>query len=107
MLSELSRQRKGDRLGLLVFGSAPYLQAPFTEDHVTWLRLLEETEIGMAGQSTVFGDAIGLAIKRLRGDDGVDPSTCQHSRRHRIQPELVGERIPFHPGARSDPYKRH
>ena len=45
VLSELSRQREGDRLGLLVFGSAPYLQAPFTEDHVTWLRLLEETEL--------------------------------------------------------------
>ena len=62
VLAELSRQRRGDRLGLIVFGSAPYLQAPFTEDHDTWRTLLQETEIGMAGQSTVFGDAIGLAI---------------------------------------------
>jgi Ca-activated chloride channel family protein len=62
VLAELSRQRSGDRLGLIVFGSAPYLQAPFTEDHDTWRTLLMETEIGMAGQSTVFGDAIGLAI---------------------------------------------
>jgi len=62
VLEELAQQREHDRLGLIVFGSAPFLQAPFTEDHNTWHQLLEETEIGMAGQSTVFGDAIGLAI---------------------------------------------
>ncbi len=62
VLTELAEERGGDRLGLIVFGSAPYLQAPFTEDHDTWRTLLMETEIGMAGQSTVFGDAIGLAI---------------------------------------------
>jgi len=63
VLKELAEQRKRDRLGLIVFGTAPYLQAPFTEDHQAWLALLNETEIGMAGHSTVFGDAIGLAIK--------------------------------------------
>lgn len=62
VLTELSQQREHDRLGLIVFGSAPYLQTPFTEDHAIWRALLLETEIGMAGQSTVFGDAIGLAI---------------------------------------------
>ncbi len=62
VLNELAQQRQKDRLGLIVFGNAPYLQVPFTEDHNTWRVLLEETEIGMAGQSTVFGDAIGLAI---------------------------------------------
>ncbi len=69
VLRELSRQREHDRLGLIVFGSAPFLQAPFTEDHATWLQLLEETEIGMAGQSTVFGDAIGLAIHLFKDSD--------------------------------------
>ncbi len=54
--------RKGDRLGLILFGDAPYLQAPFTADNDAWLSLLNESEIGMAGQSTAFGDAIGLAI---------------------------------------------
>lgn len=63
VLREFARQREHDRLGLVVFGNAAFLQAPFTEDHRSWLALLEETEIGMAGQSTVFGDAIGLAIK--------------------------------------------
>lgn len=66
VLSELADQRASDRLGLILFGSAAYLQTPFTDDHAVWKQLLTETEIGMAGQSTVFGDAIGLAIKLFR-----------------------------------------
>ena len=67
VLAEFAEQREHDRLGLIVFGDSPYLQAPFTEDHRTWLTLLDETEIPMAGQSTMFGDAIGLAIKLFEG----------------------------------------
>lgn len=63
VLQELAAQRASDRLGLILFGSAAYLQTPFTDDHLIWEQLLQEAEIGMAGQSTVFGDAIGLAIK--------------------------------------------
>lgn len=62
VLSEFVQGREHDRFGLILFGDAPYLQAPFTDDLSTWLTLLNETEIGMAGQSTAFGDAIGLAI---------------------------------------------
>jgi Ca-activated chloride channel family protein len=66
VLARLADQRASDRLGLIVFGNAPYLQSPFTDDHKVWAQLLGETEIGMAGQSTAFGDAIGLAIKLFR-----------------------------------------
>jgi Ca-activated chloride channel homolog len=69
VLAELAAQRTSDRLGLIVFGSAAYLQTPFTDDHVVWAQLLAETEIGMAGQSTVFGDAIGLSIKLFKESD--------------------------------------
>lgn len=69
VLTEFARQRENDRLGLIVFGDSPYLQAPFTEDHDTWLTLLAETEIAMAGQSTMFGDAIGLAIKLFESSE--------------------------------------
>jgi Ca-activated chloride channel family protein len=69
MLIEFAEQRESDRLGLIVFGDSPYLQAPFTEDHDTWLTLLAETEIAMAGQSTMFGDAIGLAIKLFESSE--------------------------------------
>ncbi len=63
VLRRLVDERQGDRLGLIVFGSAAYLQAPFTEDHNVWQQLLDETRIRMAGPSTVLGDAVGLAIK--------------------------------------------
>ena len=69
VLEELAAQRASDRLGLILFGSAAYLQAPFTEDHRVWQQLLTESEIGMAGPSTVLGDAIGLAIKLFRESD--------------------------------------
>ncbi len=62
VLNTFAQGRKHDRLGLILFGDAPYLQAPFTDDIVTWQTLLNESEIGMAGESTAFGDAIGLAI---------------------------------------------
>jgi len=71
VLAELADKRNSDRLGLIVFGSAAYLQTPFTDDHLIWEKLLSETEIGMAGQSTVFGDAIGLSIKLFQ-DSGSD-----------------------------------
>ena len=69
VLGDLARARKGDRLGLIVFGSGAYLQSPFTEDHSTWLSLLAEAEVRMAGPSTMLGDAIGLAIKRFDESD--------------------------------------
>jgi Ca-activated chloride channel family protein len=72
VLQELAAQRASDRLGLIVFGAAAYLQAPFTDDHQVWGQLLDETEIGMAGPSTVFGDAIGLAIKLFRENDSTN-----------------------------------
>lgn len=55
--------REGDRMGLIVFGSKAYVQAPLTEDLATVEALLARTEVGMAGPHTALGDAIGLAIR--------------------------------------------
>ncbi|MDX1636042.1 MAG: VWA domain-containing protein [Marinobacter sp.] len=66
VLDDFIRQRQGDRLGLLLFGSQPYIQAPLSFDHRTIRTLLDEAGIGMAGRATAIGDAIGLAVKRLR-----------------------------------------
>ncbi len=59
-------RRKSDRIGLIVFGTKAYLHAPLTFDTKTVIALLNETFVGMAGDSTAIGDAIGLAVKRLR-----------------------------------------
>ncbi|PWK40296.1 VWA domain-containing protein [Pseudomonas sp. B21-040] len=58
-------KRKDDRLGLIVFGSGAYPQAPLTLDHASLSLLLDDTGIGMAGPNTAIGDAIGLSLKLL------------------------------------------
>lgn len=58
--------RQGDRMGLILFGTNAYLQAPLTFDLQTVDRLLMEAPVGIAGGKTAIGDAIGLAVKRLR-----------------------------------------
>jgi len=60
------KRREGDRLGLILFGSQAYLQAPLSFDRVTINSLLQESAIGLAGKKTAIGDAIGLAVKRLK-----------------------------------------
>lgn len=65
---EFIQRRRGDRVGLVLFGSRAYLQTPLTFDTETTAILLEESEIGLAGRETAIGDAIGLAVKRLRDD---------------------------------------
>lgn len=58
--------RGGDRVGLILFGTNAYLQAPLTFDLQTVRTLLIEAPIGIAGGKTAVGDAIGLGVKRLR-----------------------------------------
>jgi len=62
--------RKGDRLGLILFGTRAYLQTPLTFDRKTVLQMLDDASIGLAGPQTAIGDAIGLAIKRLEKAPG-------------------------------------
>lgn len=57
--------RIGDRIGLILFGTRAYLQAPLSFDRTTVNTLLQESAIGIAGKKTAIGDAVGLAIKRL------------------------------------------
>lgn len=64
--SEFLRRRAGDQVGLILFGTRPYLQAPLTTDLNTVGQFLREGVIGMAGPETAIGDTIGLAIKRLK-----------------------------------------
>jgi len=66
VLDDFIDQREGDRLGLILFGTEPYVQAPLTFDRETVRTLLNEAGLGMAGRATAIGDAVGLAVKRLR-----------------------------------------
>ena len=62
VLDDFLTDRQGDRVGLVVFGTAAFVQVPFTQDLEATRLLLEETQVRMAGPRTAFGDAIGLAI---------------------------------------------
>lgn len=79
-------KRQGDRMGLIFFGSSAYIQAPFTPDLKTVDAMLEEADVGMAGQMTNIGKAIVKGIETFDEDtiktkvmllltDGVDAGT--------------------------------
>lgn len=75
--------RKGDQIGLILFGTRPYLQAPLTTDLATVHRFLDQAVVGIAGPQTAIGDAIGLAIKTLRAAN-------RHAKRtSRRQPVMI------------------
>ena len=62
------QHRHGDQVGLILFGTQPYLQAPLTADLDTVSQFLREAMVGVAGPQTAIGDAIGLALKRLTSE---------------------------------------
>ncbi|NEK18572.1 vWA domain-containing protein [Rhizobium leguminosarum] len=63
VVADFVEKRPGDRIGLVVFGDAPYPLAPFTMDHELVRTMIADTVPGMAGPRTSLGDALGLAIK--------------------------------------------
>lgn len=66
VLSDFIDRRAGDRLSLLVFGRQAHVLTPFTLDRDSVRDQLDDSEVGLAGQETAIGDAIGLATRRLR-----------------------------------------
>lgn len=68
IMKEFVKNRKSDQIGLVMFGTHAYLQAPLTTDleAIDWL--LDQTEVGMAGQMTSIGDAIAFGVKVFKED---------------------------------------
>ncbi|MCZ2722815.1 VWA domain-containing protein [Marinomonas sp. 15G1-11] len=69
VLNDFISTRKGDRIGIIVFGTKAYLQAPLSYDLEALNKLINENQIGFAGEQTAIGDAIGLGIKQLENKD--------------------------------------
>ncbi|ANQ24782.1 IMP dehydrogenase [Vibrio natriegens] len=63
VLSNFVAKRKGDRLGVVLFGDHAYLQTPLTADRQAVIQQINQTVIGLVGQSTAMGDGIGLGTK--------------------------------------------
>lgn len=68
LMGEFIEEREGDRMGILLFGSNAYTLAPFTSDSHALLQLLDDTDVGMAGQQTNIGRAIGKSIELFAND---------------------------------------
>lgn len=66
VLADFLDRRAGDRVGLLIFGERAYTLTPITADLTTVRNQLTDSEVGLAGRDTAIGDAIALAVKRLR-----------------------------------------
>jgi Ca-activated chloride channel homolog len=73
VLADFLDRRQGDRVGLIVFGQRAYALTPLTLDRDTVRDQLLDSVVGLAGRETAIGDAIGLAVKRLR-DAAARPS---------------------------------
>lgn len=65
---EFMRKRRGDRMGLVLFGNEAFIASPLSFDTQAIANNLNSAGIGMAGRSTAIGDALGLAIKLLDND---------------------------------------
>ena len=66
VVSEFIQKRPQDRLGLIVFGAEAFTQCPLTLDHGVLLEFLKKLEIGMAGDATALGTALGISVKRMK-----------------------------------------
>ncbi|HHF3010183.1 vWA domain-containing protein [Vibrio diabolicus] len=69
VLSDFVAKRKGDRLGVVLFGDHAYLQTPLTADRKTVMQQINQTVIGLVGQRTAIGDGIGLGTKTFVDSD--------------------------------------
>ena len=109
--------RAGDRIGLIVFGTKAHVQAPPTLDLRALADMVDETFIGLAGESTALGDAIALGVARLRtvqsgervmilltdgsSTEGVVtvPDAARLARHHRVRVYPIGIGAPLSDGA--------
>ncbi|PVZ64308.1 vWA domain-containing protein [Pelagibaculum spongiae] len=66
MMGPFIERRVGDRIGLILFGSQAFLQAPLTQDTRTINQYLQTSQIRLAGPETAIGDAIALSLKTLK-----------------------------------------
>ncbi|KAF0192447.1 MAG: uncharacterized protein FD165_1072 [Gammaproteobacteria bacterium] len=59
-------ERRGDRVGIIVFADDAYSLAPVTTDKALLKQILDEVDNGTIGEKTALGNALALAVKRLR-----------------------------------------
>lgn len=71
--ADFVRARDGDHFGLVVFGEQAATLAPPSFDQDLILGQLARLQIGIAGEATALGDALGLALKQVKTDARLRP----------------------------------
>ncbi len=67
IIQKFIQKRKNDRIGLVVFAGAAYIQSPLTGDQASLIEVLEDiSEASVREQGTAIGDAIALSTYRLK-----------------------------------------
>lgn len=66
VIKDFLKKREHDRISMIVFGSYAFTQVPLTKDYNTLLFMLDRIKVGVAGEKTAIGDAIGISLKRLK-----------------------------------------
>ena len=66
VVAEFVKHREMDRIGMVVFGANAFTQCPLTLDQSILLSFLDKLKIGMAGDATAIGSAIGISVRRLK-----------------------------------------
>jgi len=66
VVNHFVKGREYDRIGMVVFGEEAFTQCPLTLDHGVLISFLNQVEIGMTGNSTAIGSALGICVKRLK-----------------------------------------
>jgi len=66
IISAFINERPNDRIGIVVFAGRAYTFAPLTFDHAWLRRQTARLSIGLIEDGTAIGDAIGVALRRLR-----------------------------------------
>ncbi|MFL2585730.1 MAG: vWA domain-containing protein [Parvicellaceae bacterium] len=66
LAKEFVKDRKNDRVGLVIFEGEAYTQCPLTSDRDILVELIESAEQGIVEQGTAIGMGLATAVNRLR-----------------------------------------
>ena len=74
VVSRFVEARQGDRFGVIVFGSTATTLVPPSFDRDLVIGMIQQVQVGIAGDNTALADAIGLALKQLRERQALRPA---------------------------------
>ena len=74
VVSEFIAARQGDHFGVIAFGSLAATLVPPTFDRALVTAMIKQVQVGVAGDDTAIGDAVGLALKQLQERQKLRPA---------------------------------